>query len=139
MKTVAVVVFPGVQSLDIAGPLDVFAEANRFVQAGSGYRLVMIGTAPYPIMASNGMPLGAELSIEDAPHEHAAGIQPAAGRDADPVPRTLSAQWVSAEARSRISVCPWIYGCHGAPRQGSCCGWICPTSCNTVLPAFSPE
>lgn len=69
MKTVAIMVFPGVQSLDIAGPLDVFAEANRFVPAGSGYRIVTIGTAPYPIMASNGMPLGAELSIEDAPHK----------------------------------------------------------------------
>ncbi|MEB0040449.1 MULTISPECIES: GlxA family transcriptional regulator [unclassified Pseudomonas] len=68
MKSVAIVIFPGVQSLDVAGPLDVFAEANRFVPAASSYRIVTIGTAPFPIMASNGMPLGAEFAIEDAPY-----------------------------------------------------------------------
>lgn len=30
-RTLAVVVFPGVQSLDVTGPLDVFAEANSFL------------------------------------------------------------------------------------------------------------
>jgi putative intracellular protease/amidase len=30
MKTVAIVVFAGVQSLDVTGPMDVFSEANRF-------------------------------------------------------------------------------------------------------------
>jgi len=69
MKSVAIVVFPGVQCLDVAGPLDVFSEANRFVPPASGYRIVTIGTAPYPIPASNGMPLGAQFDIEDAPHE----------------------------------------------------------------------
>lgn len=30
-KTVAIVVFAGVQSLDVTGPMDVFSEANRFL------------------------------------------------------------------------------------------------------------
>lgn len=67
MKSVAIVLFPHVQSLDVAGPLDVFAEANRYVPQGEGYRIVTIGAAPYPILASNGMPLGAQYELADAP------------------------------------------------------------------------
>jgi len=69
MKSVAIVLFPGVQSLDVAGPLDVFAEANRFVQDSAGYRIVTVGSTPYPILASNGMPLGAQFELDNAPHD----------------------------------------------------------------------
>ena len=34
-KTIAIVVFPGVQALDVSGPMDVFAEANRFLDRKS--------------------------------------------------------------------------------------------------------
>lgn len=67
MRSVAIVLFPHVQSLDVAGPLDVFAEANGFVAADDGYQITTIGAAPYPILASNGMPLGAEYTLETAP------------------------------------------------------------------------
>lgn len=69
MKSVAILLFPEVQSLDVAGPLDVFAEANRFVADGDGYRITTIGAAPYPIIASNGMPLGAEYALAEAPKQ----------------------------------------------------------------------
>ena len=39
MKSVAILVFPGVQSLDVSGPLDVFAEANRFLLPARQYRM----------------------------------------------------------------------------------------------------
>ncbi len=60
MKTVALLLFPGVQSLDVSGPMDVFAEANTFLAPDQGYRLVTVGTAPYPIRASNGQRRGAD-------------------------------------------------------------------------------
>jgi len=66
VKTIAVVIFPGVQSLDVAGPMDVFAEANSYVAPDDGYRLVTVGTAPYPMRASNGQQLGADYSLENA-------------------------------------------------------------------------
>jgi transcriptional regulator GlxA family with amidase domain len=66
VKTVALLLFPGVQSLDVSGPMDVFAEANSFVAAGQGYQLYTVGTAPYPIRASNGQPLGADYTLDDA-------------------------------------------------------------------------
>jgi transcriptional regulator GlxA family with amidase domain len=69
MKRVAIVLFPGVQALDVAGPLDVFAEANRFLPESDGYDIMTLGAAPYPIIASNGMPLGAQHSLTDAPKQ----------------------------------------------------------------------
>ncbi|MGE8679453.1 MAG: AraC family transcriptional regulator, partial [Achromobacter marplatensis] len=55
MKTVAIVVFPGVQSLDVSGPLDVFAEANRFLLPAQHYQLELIGLTRGTVPCSNGM------------------------------------------------------------------------------------
>ena len=43
-------------TLDVAGPLDVFAEANGFLQDDQGYDLVLLASKRGPIRASNGMP-----------------------------------------------------------------------------------
>ncbi|TFW24195.1 GlxA family transcriptional regulator [Duganella callida] len=66
MKALALVIFPGVQSLDVSGPMDVFAEANGFLPPDQGYRLVTIGTVPSPIRASNGQLLVADLELAQA-------------------------------------------------------------------------
>jgi transcriptional regulator GlxA family with amidase domain len=53
-RTVALVALPGVQLLDVSGPLDVFAEANT--QAGfAAYRLLVVGRKPGPIQSSSGV------------------------------------------------------------------------------------
>jgi transcriptional regulator GlxA family with amidase domain len=55
-RTVAVLAMPGVQLLDVSGPLDVFAEAN--VQAGyRAYRLLTLAIEPGPILSSSGVRL----------------------------------------------------------------------------------
>ena len=55
-RTVVIVALPGVQLLDVAGPLDVFAEAN--VQAGyPAYALFVAGAEPGPIRSSSGIRL----------------------------------------------------------------------------------
>lgn len=52
--TVAILAPPGVQMLDVSGPADVFAEANR--QTGREfYRVITVGTAPMAVTASSGM------------------------------------------------------------------------------------
>lgn len=66
MKTLALVLFPGVQALDVSGPMDVFAEANAFLPPPLHYRLLTIGTAPSPIRASNGQQLVADLALGEA-------------------------------------------------------------------------
>ncbi|WP_152222932.1 GlxA family transcriptional regulator [Pseudomonas sp. SCB32] len=64
MKRVAMLLFPGVQALDVSGPLDVFAEANAFVPPGQGYQVVTLAAPPLPLRASNGQWLGADFSLE---------------------------------------------------------------------------
>ena len=70
MRRVAIVVFPGVQALDVAGPLDVFAEANRFTGEGRGYDATLLGTVVGPFRASNGMLMSADRVLAEAGEGH---------------------------------------------------------------------
>ncbi len=54
-KTVAILIFPGVQSLDVTGPMDVFCEANRFLAPEEHYRLEVIGLGHGTMACSNGL------------------------------------------------------------------------------------
>jgi hypothetical protein len=49
MRTVALVAFSGVQSLDVSGSLDVFAQANRFLLPDAHYRLEIEGLDHGPL------------------------------------------------------------------------------------------
>ena len=66
MRTVALVAFSGVQSLDVSGPLDVFAEANRFLLPDAHYRLEVVGLEHGPLRCSNGMTMVADRHFSDA-------------------------------------------------------------------------
>jgi transcriptional regulator GlxA family with amidase domain len=70
MKTVALAIFPGVQSLDVAGPLDVFMEANGFVVPGMGYSLTLVAADCAPLRASNGLCLSADVSFSGADRDY---------------------------------------------------------------------
>ena len=65
-KTIAIVVFPGVQSLDVTGPMDVFAEANRFLAPADHYRLEVIGVERGVMACSNGLVLQAHRHFSEA-------------------------------------------------------------------------
>ncbi|MDR9750879.1 DJ-1/PfpI family protein [Pseudomonas sp. SZMC_28357] len=65
-KTVAIVVFNGVQSLDVTGPMDVFAEANRFLAQEDHYRLEVIGVERGAMACSNGLTLQAHRHFSEA-------------------------------------------------------------------------
>ena len=49
------VVLDGVQALDVAGPLDVFAEANRFLPRQDHYEITLVGGRADGVMCSSGM------------------------------------------------------------------------------------
>lgn len=66
MRTIAILVFPGVQSLDVSGPMDVFAEANRFLSPADHYRLLVIGTERGEIRCSNGLQITAHQHYSEA-------------------------------------------------------------------------
>src|SRR5260370_33148464 len=60
MRSVAVAIFPQVQALDVAGPIDVFAEANGFLAPGEGYTITLVSVDDAPVRASNGTRLLAD-------------------------------------------------------------------------------
>lgn len=61
---VAVLAFPGVQMLDVVGPIDVFNEAVRQAGTPDAYKLEVISTVGGPIRASNGMRFYPDSTIE---------------------------------------------------------------------------
>ena len=65
-KEVAIIVHDGVQALDLAGPLDVFAEANGLLPGGEGYTCFILAASCEPIQASNGMFLMPHLTFDNA-------------------------------------------------------------------------
>lgn len=94
VKTIMVLALPGVQLLDVSGPLDVFAEAN--VQAGREvYRLLVVAGGSGPIRSSSGVRLMADRTI---------------GRDADePVDTLLVAGCPNAaDVPARSVVVDWL-------------------------------
>ncbi|WP_347929733.1 GlxA family transcriptional regulator [Pseudomonas helvetica] len=66
MKTVAMVLFPDFLLLDMAGPMEVFSIANRYLEPGDRYQLSMIGTEHGLLRASNGVSVQADVHIDQA-------------------------------------------------------------------------
>ena len=64
-RTILILAMPGVQLLDVSGPMDVFAEAN--LQAGvEVYRPLLVATAPGPLRSSSGVRLLPDHVVGDA-------------------------------------------------------------------------
>jgi transcriptional regulator GlxA family with amidase domain len=101
---VAVLVYDGVKLLDVAGPADVFAEANRL---GTNYRVVLLSPAGTDVTTS----VGIRLAVDGGPDFHPApDTFLIAGGDIFPrtaVPRELvdAAKAGSADAKRVASVC----------------------------------
>jgi transcriptional regulator GlxA family with amidase domain len=66
MKTVAMALFSDFLLLDMAGPLEVFSIANRYLPPAQHYRILTLGTEPGPLRASNGVMVQADLLLEQA-------------------------------------------------------------------------
>lgn len=65
MKDVAVVLYPDFLLLDMAGPLEVFSIANRYLDAANHYRMTTVGTQSTLIRASNGVSVQADTCIDN--------------------------------------------------------------------------
>jgi len=68
-RDVAVVIHDGVQALDVAGPLDVFAAANEFLPADDHYRCLLVAGSKTPVRSSNGMWMVPDLDYQEASRE----------------------------------------------------------------------
>ena len=101
MPTVALLVFPGVQALDVSGPLDVFAEANRFLQPQQHYQLQVIGSTRDVIACSNGMQIVPHRHFSEADANEAIDLLLVAGGPALPQQARDAAlsEWLVQAAR----------------------------------------
>src|SRR5579859_3820172 len=99
MPTVAIAIFPGVQALDVAGPVDVFSEANRFIAPQDRYEITLLSAEPGPLRASNGMTLIADATFDQARRPFDLAL--VAGGPAlpgDTAPDTRLLEWLSQAA-----------------------------------------
>lgn len=110
---VAIVVFDGVQALDVAGPMDVFAEANTFLAPEQHYQVTLVGMHSGSVRCANGLELKVEtdyLRYEDQPDLLLVAGGPRLP-ELRPEPGFL--QWLSARAQ-------------GSRRYGSVCNGAFP-------------
>ncbi|MDY0884729.1 GlxA family transcriptional regulator [Dongia soli] len=107
-KQVAIIIHEGVQALDVAGPVDVFAEANNFLPQPDHYETLLLAKDEKPIRASNGMRMAADRGFDEAQQNY--DVLLAAGGPALP-----------GAARDDV-LCDWLAG---AAPQCSLYGSIC--------------
>jgi transcriptional regulator GlxA family with amidase domain len=63
-RDVVLVVFPGLQGLDLIGPAEVFASANKFA-ASPPYRIRVAATAAGPVPTHGGISITADVALTD--------------------------------------------------------------------------
>jgi Transcriptional regulator containing an amidase domain and an AraC-type DNA-binding HTH domain len=66
VQKVAITIYDGVQALDVAGPVDVFAEANNFIAPDDRYETVLVAASRDPLRASNQIQLLADRDFAEA-------------------------------------------------------------------------
>lgn len=66
MKTVAIVLFPDFLLLDMAGPMEVFSIANRYLDTSNHYQLCTVGTQATGLRASNGVTVQPDVCLDHA-------------------------------------------------------------------------
>ncbi|MDD0842726.1 GlxA family transcriptional regulator [Pseudomonas sp. Gutcm_11s] len=69
MKNVAILLFPEVLMLDVAGPIEVFSLANRYLAPADQYRICTISSTEPTVRASNGLCMLADHVLTDAPSQ----------------------------------------------------------------------
>lgn len=62
---VVVLLYDGIQSLDVTGPIDAFAAANAL---GAHYRIINTSLTGQDVVASSGIRLGVDMAVDALPH-----------------------------------------------------------------------
>lgn len=99
------VLFEGVQSLDVTGPLEVFDGACLSAGDPGAYRLRTASVDGGPVRTSSGLTLVPDFALADAPAPHTL-LVPGGQGTRDPDPRLID--WLRAHgphARRLVSVC----------------------------------
>ncbi|MFJ8228957.1 GlxA family transcriptional regulator [Streptomyces sp. NPDC094448] len=104
-RTVLVVLYDGVQSLDVTGPADVFAGAGWAAGDPAAYRLSTASPGARPVRTGSGMRLLPDTDLESAPVPHTV-IVPGGADGSDSSPEVVD--WLrehGPRAERLVSVC----------------------------------
>ena len=111
-RQVAILLFGGVQSLDVTGPLEVFAGAHRYVQASGsgerGYEVRTLSGDGAPLQTSSGLTLTPDACLADAPQEIDTLIVPGGPGSREAAAEAPLLEWIRQAARGArrtASVC----------------------------------
>lgn len=107
-KTVALIIHDGVQALDVAGPLDVFAEANALLPADDAYDPLLLATTTDAVRASNGMSIVPHRSFAQARRRFDTVLVAGGPALADAQPEATMLDWLrrwGARAERYGSIC----------------------------------
>jgi transcriptional regulator GlxA family with amidase domain len=111
-RKVAIVVYPGVQSLDVTGPLEVFAGASQLIAASSRpeptYEIRIVSREGAPLRSSSGLMLVPDTPISDVPARLDTLLVAGGNGYADASGDEQLIGWISragARARRTASVC----------------------------------
>ncbi|MFF7408367.1 GlxA family transcriptional regulator [Streptomyces lydicus] len=102
-RDVLVVLFDGVQALDVTGPVDVFNGADR--AAPGNYRIRTAALDAAPVRATSGLTLVPDLALADAPAPHTLLVP---GGEGTRMPDPRLTDWLRGNAhraRRKVSVC----------------------------------
>src|SRR5580704_6960149 len=104
-RTIAIVIFPGFQLLDAAGPIAAFELAGR-ESTRPPYRIRVVSSAPGPVASSSGVMLTAEALPAPSGIDTLLVVGGRGTREADAVPELLAWLRVAGPAVRRVaSVC----------------------------------
>ncbi|MFH8988172.1 GlxA family transcriptional regulator [Streptomyces sp. NPDC017940] len=106
-RTVLVVLFDGVQSLDVTGPLEVFTGASHRHRDAEPYRVVTASLDGAPLRTSSGLTLVPDLRLADAAARpwHTLLVPGGAGTRADDADLVAWLRAHAPRARRLVSVC----------------------------------
>jgi transcriptional regulator GlxA family with amidase domain len=111
-RQVAILVYPGVQSLDFAGPLEVFAGAQRLIEGSGrterGYEVKLLSIDGRPLETSSGLKVTPHASLASAPRKIDTLIVAGGYGSREAAADSTLLEWISqtsACARRTASVC----------------------------------
>jgi transcriptional regulator GlxA family with amidase domain len=111
-RQVAILAYPGVQSLDVTGPLEVFFGAQQLIEETGrrerGYEVQILSRDGAPLRTSSGLTMTPHARLRDAQLPIDTLLLPGGAGRADAVADSALVEWIaesSAAARRTASVC----------------------------------
>jgi transcriptional regulator GlxA family with amidase domain len=111
-RQIAILIYPGVQSLDITGPLEVFAGAQTLIEASGraerGYEVLLLSRDGLPLRTSSGLEIVPDGDFDRAPARLDTLIVAGGYGSREASADTATIEWIeraSSRARRTASVC----------------------------------